>query len=119
GPTLRSMQLLALIEQLDDIARTLVTLREELNQFGREKWLDDSRESFARLIRSLWQLSQEIAAAVADRGRNIDPTELWHAFQILDGHLASKAGEQSRQKELERTTRHLVEEATDLAETVS
>ena len=31
GPTVRSMRLLALIEQLDDVARTLVTLREELN----------------------------------------------------------------------------------------
>jgi hypothetical protein len=36
GPTVRSMGL-ALIEQLDDVARTLVTLREELNR-RTEKW---------------------------------------------------------------------------------
>jgi uncharacterized membrane protein YccC len=119
GPTLRSMQLLALIEQLDDIARILVTLREEINLFGREQWFDECRADLARLIQSLWQLSRETAEAVAVRGKNVEVTALQHAFQIFDGHLLFKPGEQSRNKELQRTTKHLVEEATALAETVS
>jgi uncharacterized membrane protein YccC len=119
GPTLRSMQLLALIEQLDDIARILVTLREEINLFGREEWFEKSRADVARLIQSLWQLSRETAEAVAVRGRHVEPTTLQHAFQILDGHLAAKSAEQFRGRAIERTTNHLVEEATALAETVS
>ena len=49
GPTVRSMRLLALIEELDDVARTLVTLREELNLVGQEKWFDEFREPFVEL----------------------------------------------------------------------
>src|SRR5580693_4147063 len=56
GPNLRSTQLLALIEQLDDIARTLVTLREELNLVGQEQSFDDFREGFANLTHSLSHL---------------------------------------------------------------
>jgi len=40
------MGLLALIEQLDDVARTLVTLREELNLIGPEKWVQEFRKPF-------------------------------------------------------------------------
>jgi hypothetical protein len=73
GPTVRSMRLLALIEELDDVARTLVTLREELNLVGREKWFGAYREHFAGLTDSLSHLSREIAAAVAVAGRSVDP----------------------------------------------
>ena len=65
GPTVRSMRLLALIEQLDDVARTLVTLREELNLVGREKWFGEFRERFVELTDALSLLSQKIAGAVA------------------------------------------------------
>ncbi len=88
GPTSRSMQLLALIEQLDDVARTLVTLREELNLIGQQPWFDEFRGSFAALIHALSQLNQEMAEAVAVRGREVDPTSLQHVFQKLDRTLA-------------------------------
>ena len=121
GPSVRSMQLLALIEQVDDIARTLVTLREEINRVGQEQWFDEFREGFTSLTDSLSQLSREMAEAVAVRGRNVDPTALQHAFQRLDGQLTAKLREQTlfRRKELERTAKHLVEQASALAETTS
>ncbi len=62
------MQLLAVIEQLDDIARTLVTLREELNLIGQQQWFDEFRDSFADLIHTLSKLNREMAEAVAVRG---------------------------------------------------
>ena len=121
GPSSRSMQLLALIEQLDDMARTLVTLREELNFIGQQKWFDDFRDSFADLIRTLSQLNREMAAAIAVRGRNVDPSTLQHVFQKLDSALAAGSQKQTlfQRKELERTTRHLIEQASVLAEIVS
>ena len=121
GPSLRSMQLLALIEQLDDMARTLVTLREELNFIGQQKWFDDFRDGFADLILTLSQLNREMAEAIAVRGRNVDPTTLQHVFQKLDGALAPGSQKQTlfQRKELERTTRHLIEQASVLAGTVS
>jgi uncharacterized membrane protein YccC len=121
GPNLRSMQLLTLIEQLDDIARTLVTLREELNLVGQEQSFDEFREGFANLTHSLSHLIREIAGAVAARGRNVDPTILEHVFQKLDRALTAEAQKQTlfQRKELQRTTRHLIEEASSLAEIVS
>jgi uncharacterized membrane protein YccC len=121
GPNLQSMQLLALIEQLDDIARTLVTLREELNVVGQEESFDKFREGFANLTQSLSHLIREIAEAVAVRGSNVDPSSLQHAFQRLDHALTAESQKQTlfQRKELERTTRHLVEEASSLAEIVS
>lgn len=123
GPTLRSMQLLALIEQLDDVARTLVTLREIINLVGQEKWFSEVRQSYEHLTDSLSQLIREMAAAVAVRGKPIDPTVLRDAFQKFKGGFAAEPQEHSpnffQQKELERTMEHLVEQVCDLAETVS
>ena len=121
GPTSRSMQLLALIEQLDDIARTLVTLREEFNLIGQQPWFDEFRAGFAALIDALSQLTREMAEAVAVRGRDVDPTPLQHVFQKLDSALAAGSQRQTlfQREELERTTKHLVEQASALAETVS
>jgi uncharacterized membrane protein YccC len=121
GPSSRSMQLLALIEQLDDIARTLVTLREELNLIGKQKWFDEFRDSFADLIQTLLQLNRQMAEAVALRGRKVDPTTLQHVFQKLHSALAAGSQNQTlfQRKELERTTKHLTEQASALAETVS
>jgi len=121
GPSSRSMQLLALIEQLDDIARTLVTLREELNFIGQQKWFDEFRDTFADLIHTLSQLNRKMAEAIAVRGRNVDPTNLQHVFQKLGGALAAGSPKQTsfQRKELVRTTKHLIEQASALAETVS
>ena len=121
GPTSRSMQLLALIEQLDDIARTLVTLREEFNLIGQQPWFGEFRAAFAALIDSLSRLTREMGEAVAVRGREVDPTPLQHVFQKLDSALAVGSQWQTlfQREELERTTKHLVEQASALAETVS
>jgi uncharacterized membrane protein YccC len=121
GPTVRSMRLLALIEQLDDVARTLVTLREELNLVGREKWFGAHRERFAELTDSLSDLSREIAAAVAVAGRRVDPALLQNAFQGLESAITARSPGEAldQRKEVYRTTKHLVEQASALAEIVS
>jgi uncharacterized membrane protein YccC len=121
GPTVRSMGLLALIEQLDDVARTLVTLREELNLLAREKWFSEFREGFTELTDSLSRLSREIAEAVAVAGRNVDPTHLQNAFQRLESAITAKSQQEAlfQRKEISRTTKHLVEQASALAETAS
>ena len=99
----------------------LVTLREELNLVGQEQSFDEFREGFASLTHSLSHLIREIAEAVAVRGRNVDPSSLQHVFQKLDRALTAEAQKQAffQRKELERTTRHLIEEASSLAEIVS
>jgi hypothetical protein len=121
GPSLRSMQLLALLEQLDDIARTLVTLREEINLVAQEQWFEAFRENFASLTQSLSQLAREVAAPVAVRGRNVDPTSLQHVFRKLDRVLTAESQGQALlpRKQLQRTIRHVVEQASSLAEIVS
>jgi uncharacterized membrane protein YccC len=121
GPSIRSMQLLALVEELDDIARTLVTLREEFNLIGQHQWFDEFRDSFAHLIHTLSQLNREMAGAIADRGRYIDPTALQHAFEKIEIDLTAGAQKQTlfERKELRRTTKHLVGQVSALAETVS
>ena len=121
GPNLRSMQLLTLLEQIDDIARTLVTLREEINLIGQEQWFETYREIFSSLTRSLSQLAREVAAAVAVRGRNVDPTGLHHVLQRLDHALTADSQRPAlfQRKQLERTARHLVQQASLLTEIVS
>jgi uncharacterized membrane protein YccC len=121
GPTVRSMRLLALIEQLDDVARTLVTLREELNLVGQEKWFAVFREHFVELTNSLAHLSHEIARAMAVAGREVDPTPLEEVLQNLENAMAAKSQWDAlfQRKEIHRTAKHLVEQASALAETFS
>ncbi|MBV8375377.1 MAG: FUSC family protein [Verrucomicrobia bacterium] len=122
GPTSRSMGLLALIEELDDAARTLITLREEINLLGQEKWSKELREPFTGLTDSLSQLSREIAEAVVVAGRAVNPIRLQNAFQLLeeaDIRARSRQEALSQQKQVFRTTKYLVEQAVELAETAS
>jgi uncharacterized membrane protein YccC len=121
GPTVRSMRLLALIEALDDVARTLVTLREELNLVGREKWFDEFRGPFTELTNALSHLIREIAEAVALAGRGVDPAPLQNAFQGLETLITAKSKRENlfQRTEIHRTTKHLIEQAAALAETVS
>ncbi len=121
GPTLRSLRLLALIEQLDDVARTLVTLREELNVVGREKWFEEFRDHFVQLTDALSLLSQKIAGAVAATGRPVDPTPLQNAFRNLESEVGAQVRRENRfqLKEILRTTKHLIEQASALAEIAS
>ena len=121
GPTVRGMRLRALIEQLDDVARTLVTLREELNLAGRDKWSVEFRERFTALTNALAHLGREIADAVAVAGRNVKPTHLQDDFQRLESAITAKSQKDAlfQLKEIYRTTKHLIEQACALAETVS
>jgi uncharacterized membrane protein YccC len=121
GPTGRSMRLLALIEELDDVARTLVTLREEINIVAQEKWFGKFRELYVELTTSLSHLIQEIAHSIAVVGPAADPTALEDAFQNLESAMAATPQNQVlfQRKEIHRTTKHLIEQATALAETYS
>lgn len=121
GPTVRSMRLLALIEQLDDVARTLVTLREELNILGREKWFDEFREYFNELTDSLSRLSRQVAEAVAVAGQVVDPTHLQETFQGLESAITAKSQKVAlfQRREIYRTAKHLIEQASSLAEIIS
>ena len=123
GPTLRSIQLLTLIEQVDDIGRTLVALREVVNLVGREKWFNEIRESFTSLTHSLSRLTREMAEAVAARGKNVSPAALQNAFQKLRSIVAAQSQQHSSPlfpgNELQRTTQHLIEQASALAENIS
>jgi uncharacterized membrane protein YccC len=121
GPTGRSMRLLALIEELDDVARTLVTLREEINLVGQEKWFGELRPLYLELTTSLSHLSREIAHSIRLAGPEVDSTTLQEAFQDLESAMASTSQNEGlfQRKEIYRTTKHLVEQATALAETYS
>jgi uncharacterized membrane protein YccC len=121
GPTVRSMRLLALIEQLDDVARTLVTLREELNLVGQEKWFGEFREHFVELTNSLAHLSREIAHAMAVAARAVDRAPFEEALQNLENAMAAKSQWDAlfQRKEIHRTAKHLIEQASALADTFS
>ncbi|MBV9489953.1 MAG: hypothetical protein JO069_09540, partial [Verrucomicrobia bacterium] len=123
GPTARSRQLLLLIEQLDDLGRTLVTLREIVNLVGKEPWFDEVRGNLEGLTSALTRLGKEVAAAVAVRGKEVDPTPVRHLLQELENRLAQKTGEGTpaalQQKELVRAAQHLVEQFIMLTEIAS
>ncbi|MBV9488940.1 MAG: FUSC family protein, partial [Verrucomicrobia bacterium] len=123
GPTARSRQLLLLIEQLDDLGRTLVTLREIVNLVAKEPWFDEFRGGFQELTSSLVRLVREVAEAVSVRGKQVDSTPVRQLLQRLENSLAQKTDEGAtatlQQKELRRVTRHLVEQLVMLAEIAS
>jgi uncharacterized membrane protein YccC len=123
GPTQRGLQLLALIEQLDDVARTLVALREIVNLVGSEKWFNEVRQSYVEAIHSLTELTHEIAAAIAVHGKRVDPAGLRSVFEKVSTAVAAQPQEYStalfERTELEQTAKHLIEQVLDLAEMVS
>ena len=120
GPTMRSMQLLTLIEQVDDVARTLVALREVVNLAGRAKWLDDAHICLLEFTGSLSRTCREIAGAVAAQGKSVPTADLENALQRVESFLVPDSGSDapalSGQQELERTLRHLATQVTTLAE---
>jgi uncharacterized membrane protein YccC len=119
GPTMRSMQLLSLIEQVDDIARIIVTLREVVNLGAREKWLESARGSLLEFTKSLSGIFRESSEAVALRGRrNISLNELGNVFQKIDQSLRSDADVNSGRQEMERTVRHLITQVSNLVQVI-
>jgi uncharacterized membrane protein YccC len=118
GPTMRSMQLLSLIEQVDDIARILITFREVVNLGGREKWLDEARGGLLEFTKLLSRLFREFSEAVALRGKNISLGELDDALQKIESSLTSKPDANSGSQELARTVRHLTTQVSNLAQVI-
>jgi uncharacterized membrane protein YccC len=123
GATTRSMQLLLLIEQLDDLGRTLVTLRQIVNLVGQEPWFSELRQPFEDLTGSLATLGREVSEAVAARGKKVDLTGLHSHFQTVERRLTAETESSPptlfQRKELARTTKHLVQQFNVLAMIVS
>jgi uncharacterized membrane protein YccC len=119
GPTTRSMQLLSLIEEVDDIARILIALREVVNLGAKEKWLEDVRRSLLEFTSSLSGIFRECSEAVAIRGRNVTLGELDSVLHQIDlMHPSNEADAHSGCQELQRTIRHLITQVRDLAEVI-
>lgn len=123
GPTTRGMQLLLLIEQLDDVGRTLVALRETVNLVGREPWFTEFRPRVEGLTHGLAELGRETSEAITVRGRNVGASGIRNLSQTLEARLKVKADQGSpdsfQRKELARAIKHLVEQFLMLAEIVS
>ena len=120
GPSKRSIALLALLEQVDDVARSLVTLREELNVIGQEKWFIEFRDRFKELTDALSELGKGCSQAVALAGHMVDPGRLRTAFQALEHDLTSEIPSATllQRKDIYRTTRHVIDQAVALADSV-
>jgi len=120
GPTMRSMQLLTFIEQVDDIARILVAFREVVNLAGKEKWFDDTRADLEQLTKSLSRICREIAEAVAVRGRKVSSIDLDSTLHKIEARFAPEPDTDffahSGPQELQRTVRHLITQVATLAE---
>jgi hypothetical protein len=120
GPSLRSIQLLDLIENLDNAGKTVIAFRGILNLVGREEWFDSVREELRNYTEALAGLSREVGSAVARRGAIVDATYLEAASAKLLPRLqqleASAKSDFSRH-ELRRTVESLAKEFTWLAET--
>ncbi len=116
GPTARSILLLSIIEMIDDIARTLVTLREVLNLIGEEVWFASVRGKLTRLTDSLSTTFARAASAFASRGGLVDVAVVQDTFRDLERFTAenSEFGHAYELNELLQSGRHLVSQVTEL-----
>jgi uncharacterized membrane protein YccC len=120
GPSLRSTQLLDLIENLDSAGKTIIAFRGVLNLVGQEEWFDSVREELRRFTEALTRVSQEVGGAVARRGAIVDATNLEAATANLLPRLyelESSAKYDFSRHELRRSIESLAREFTWLAET--
>jgi uncharacterized membrane protein YccC len=120
GPSLRSTQLLDLIENLDSAGKTVIAFRGILNLVGQEAWFDSLREELRGFTEALARLSREVGSAVARRGGIVDANNLeLAAGQLLPRlhELESSAKHDLSGHELKRTVEALVREFNWLAET--
>jgi uncharacterized membrane protein YccC len=116
GPSLRSTQLLDLIENLDSAGKTVIAFRGVLNLVG----FDSVREELRRFTEALARLSREVGSAVARRGAIVDATNLAAATADLLPRLyelESSAKYDFSRHELRRSIESLAREFTWLAET--
>ena len=120
GPSLRSTQLLDLIENLDRAGKTIIGFRGILNLVGREPWFESIRDDLRRFTEVVTGLSREIGAAVAHRGAIVDSANLETALARLLPRLReseSAAKHDFSRHELRRTVELLAKEFRWLAET--
>jgi uncharacterized membrane protein YccC len=119
GPSLRSTQLLDLIENLDNAGKTVIAFRGILNLVGRQGWFDSVREELRRFTEALAELSREVGSAVARRGAIVDATKLEEGTAKLLPwlHELDSFGNDFSRRELRRTVESLAKEFTWLAET--
>src|SRR5260221_6924460 len=120
GPSLRSTQLLDLIENLDSAGKTVIAFRGILNLLGREPWFDSVRDELHKFTEVLAGLSREIGVAVAHRGAIVDFARLETALAGLLPRLReleSAAKHDFSRHELRRTVELLAKEFRWLAET--
>jgi uncharacterized membrane protein YccC len=120
GPSLRSTQLLDLIENLDSAGKTIIAFRGVLNLVGHEEWSDSVREELRRFTEALTRLSREVGGAVARRGAIVDATNLEATTANLLPRLyelESSAKYDFSRHELRRSIESLAREFTWLAET--
>jgi uncharacterized membrane protein YgaE (UPF0421/DUF939 family) len=120
GPSLRSTQLLDLIENLDSAGKTVIAFRGILNLVGPAEWFDSVREELRNFTEALARLSREVGNAVARRGAIVDVTNLEAASAKLLPRLQeleSAAKYDFSRHELRRTIESLAKEFAWLAET--
>jgi uncharacterized membrane protein YccC len=120
GPSLRSTQLLDLIENLDSAGKIIIGFRGVLNLVGQEPWFDSVRDELRGFTDVLTRLAWEISSAVARRGAIIESTSLQAAVDRLLPRLqesASAAKYDFTRQELRRTVELLAREFNWLAET--
>jgi uncharacterized membrane protein YccC len=120
GPSLRSTQLLDLIEKLDSAGKAVIAFRGILNLVDREAWFDSVREELRSFTEIIAQLSREVSGAIARRGATVDATDLEAGTAKLLPQLhelESSAKYDFSRHELRRTVESLAKEFTWLAET--
>jgi uncharacterized membrane protein YccC len=121
GPSLRSIQLLDLIERLDGAGRAVAAFRGVLNLVGRDEWFITVREELETLTKTLAGLAREISTAVARHGSVIDSEALESMSQNLLPQLRKLEGTRPDQTHLEliRTVESLLKEFGRLAQTAN
>jgi uncharacterized membrane protein YccC len=113
GPSLRSTQLLDLIENLDSAGKTVIAFRGILNLVGRDAWGDSVHDDLHAFTEVLATLSREIGAAVAHRGAIVDGSSLETVLSRLLPRLReseSAAKHDFSRHELRRTVELLAKE---------
>lgn len=114
GASTRSMQLLLLIEQIDDLGRTLVNLREIINLVGKEPWFQECRPALQKLTQICAQLGQETSQVIAARKGEVSTAGVQKLSREISDRLSLHSAEDSvasfHSKELARTIKHFVEQ---------
>ncbi|MBV9391142.1 MAG: FUSC family protein, partial [Verrucomicrobia bacterium] len=117
GPTTRGILLLSIIEMIDDIARTLVTLREVINLIGEQVWFEPVRGKLTELTDSLSITFARAASAFARRGGLVDVGIVQETFREFERFAAADTDFRHayQENELLQTGRHLVNQVAELA----